>query len=251
MAEYYGGWIKLHRQILNWEWFKKPETLSLFIYCLTRANISDGNWRNIAYERGQFITSLDSIRKDTGLSIQQTRTALKHLISTGEITSKSTNQYRIITVCKFNDYQATQDEANNLNNSWLTSNQQTNLSESNRQLTTGREEEEDKEIRRVRKERKKSSIEDKKKSSFIPPTLEDVQTYMKQNKIVSFDAKDFIDYYSETNWYVGKRKMSDWRKVVDRWERKNKSEQDSSRNRMSRYGVAPAEYGIELSKGTE
>lgn len=110
MAEYYGGWIKLHRQILNWEWFKKPEALSVFIYCLLRANIIDGSWRGIGFERGQFITSLETIRKDTGLSIQQIRTALKHLIKTGEITSSSTNKYTIITICKFNIYQSACDE---------------------------------------------------------------------------------------------------------------------------------------------
>ena len=106
MAEYSCGWIKLHRQILNWEWFKKSETMHIFIYCLIRANISDGLWRGIQYKRGQFITSLETIRKDTGLSIQQIRTALKHLVNTGELTSKSTNKYRIITICKFDSYQS-------------------------------------------------------------------------------------------------------------------------------------------------
>lgn len=111
MAEFYGGWIKLHRQIVNWEWFKKPETLSVFIYCLLRANISDGTWRGIEYRRGQFITSIETIRKDTGLSIQKIRTALKHLYDTGELTHESTNKYTIITICKFDIYQTIYNDA--------------------------------------------------------------------------------------------------------------------------------------------
>lgn len=251
MAEYLNGWIKLHRQIISWEWFKKPETLLLFIYCLTRANIADGTWRNIPYKRGQFITSLDSIRKDTGLTIQQTRTALKHLISTGELTSNATNQYRIITICKFNDYQQMSDDDNKQCNSQSTSDQQANPTKPNKQSTTGREEEEDIEIRRGRRERKISSIEDKKKLTFVPPKLTDVIAYMRQKGITSFDAESFVEYYEERDWYVGKKKMSDWRKVVDRWDRKNKAEKRINITSTQRKGVTPAGYGVILPDGTE
>lgn len=78
--------------------------------------------------RGSFVTSLDSLAKELGLSVQEIRTALKHLISTGELTSKSTNKYRIITVVNYEMYQ----QVNKQPNSPLTSNQQA----TNNQLTT-------------------------------------------------------------------------------------------------------------------
>lgn len=78
--------------------------------------------------RGSFVTSLDSLGKELGLSVQEIRTALKHLISTGELTSKSTNKYRIITVVNYEMYQ----QVNKQPNSPLTSNQQA----TNKQLTT-------------------------------------------------------------------------------------------------------------------
>lgn len=78
--------------------------------------------------RGSFVTSLDSLGKELGLSVQEIRTALKHLISTGELTSKSTNKYRIITVVNYEMYQ----QVNKQPNSPLTSNQQA----TNNQLTT-------------------------------------------------------------------------------------------------------------------
>lgn len=78
--------------------------------------------------RGSFVTSLDSLGKELGLSVQEIRTALKHLISTGELTSKSTNKYRIITVVNYEMYQ----QVNKQSNSPLTGNQQA----TNKQLTT-------------------------------------------------------------------------------------------------------------------
>lgn len=250
MADYLNGWVKLHRQIINWEWFKKPETLSVFIYCLTRANIADGSWRNIAYKRGQFITSLETIHKDTGLSIQQTRTALKHLISTGEITSESTSQYRIITVCKFSDYQQTPDESNKQYNSQSTNNQQTDSSEPNKQLTIGREEGEVEEKRRGRKERKISFNKDKKKSSFIPPTLQEVADYLSQKGITSFTAQSFIAYYEKDNWKAGRKAITDWRKKVDEWTERNRSNTSKTNSGFSPTGIASSGYGITLPDGT-
>ena len=78
--------------------------------------------------RGSFVTSLDSLAKELGLSVQEIRTALKHLISTGELTSKSTNKYSIITVVNYEMYQ----QVNKQPNSPLTGNQQA----TNKQLTT-------------------------------------------------------------------------------------------------------------------
>lgn len=78
--------------------------------------------------RGSFVTSLDSLAKELGLTVQEVRTALKHLISTGELTSKSNNKYRIITVENYELYQQVNKQLNNP----LTSNQQA----TNNQLTT-------------------------------------------------------------------------------------------------------------------
>lgn len=139
------GWIKLHRQLKNWEWFKDAETLQLFIYCLLRANITDGTWRNIPYKRGQFIASLEGISSDTGLSIQQVRTRLKRLKLTGEITSKLTNKNTIITVCKFDDYQDTPNKTNTKTNTQANTNSTQNQHEDNTKSTIGKEIEENKE----------------------------------------------------------------------------------------------------------
>ena len=99
------GWIKLHRQLLEWEWYDDINACRLFVHCLLRANHSNNKWRGIDIKRGSFITSLESLNRETGLSVSQIRTALKKLISTGELASKSQAKNRVITVLGYDSYQ--------------------------------------------------------------------------------------------------------------------------------------------------
>lgn len=115
-----GNWIKLFSKFVNWEWYTDQNTKSLFLHCLLKANWKESKFMGETIPRGSFVTSLDSLGKELGLTVQEIRTALKHLISTNELTSKSTNKYRIITVVNYELYQ----QVNNQNNSQLTINQQ-------------------------------------------------------------------------------------------------------------------------------
>ena len=114
------SFVKLSRNILDWEWYTEPCTRALFIHCILKANWKDGSWQGQPCKRGQFITSLQKLSSETGYSVQNIKTGLKHLISTGELTSQSTNKYRIITVCNYDKYQV----ANKQDNKVLTINQQ-------------------------------------------------------------------------------------------------------------------------------
>lgn len=99
------GWIKLHRQLLDWEWYDDINTKCLFIHCLLRANHSDTEWRGHKIKRGQFLTSVDTLTRETGLSVSQIRTSLKKLISTNEIASKSQARSTVITVLGYDSHQ--------------------------------------------------------------------------------------------------------------------------------------------------
>lgn len=97
--------IKLFRKIINWEWYTDVNTTKLFLHCLLKANWKDGNWRGYKYERGQFITSIGTLAKETGLTQKQVRVALDHLIRTGEVASKNYPKFRVITVNSYAEYQ--------------------------------------------------------------------------------------------------------------------------------------------------
>lgn len=99
------GFIKLHRKILNWEWWDDHNTFRLFMFILLSANHKDKKWHGHVVKRGQLITSRAKLAKKTGLSEQSIRTSLMHLKSTNEITIKATKTMSIITVNNYHDYQ--------------------------------------------------------------------------------------------------------------------------------------------------
>ena len=125
------GFIFLHRKFLKWEWSSEPNMVALFIHILLSANYESKKWKGISIERGQFLTSLPSLSSAVGLSVQQVRTGLKRLVESGEITDNSTNKYRLITICKYDDYQPQSVDENRQSNRQITGKQQT----SNRQIT--------------------------------------------------------------------------------------------------------------------
>ena len=98
-------YIKLFRRLLKWEWYTDVNTTKLFLHCLLKANWKDGSWHGYKYKRGQFITSLASLARETGLTVKEVRTALKHLERTGEVASWHDSKIRIITVKSYDQYQ--------------------------------------------------------------------------------------------------------------------------------------------------
>lgn len=100
------GYIRLHRSLLKWEWYSDPATRDVFIHCLLKANWKDGRFQGIEVKRGSFVTSRSKLAQETGLSERNVRTALKHLISTGEVTKSSYAKYSIITIQNYEKYQS-------------------------------------------------------------------------------------------------------------------------------------------------
>ena len=114
---YIEGFIKISRKIMDWEWYTDINTKTLFLHCLLKANFRTKKYQGNTVKKGSFITSIGSLSKETGLTVQQTRTALKHLISTGELTSKSTNKNSIITMVNYDKYQDISKQSNKLSTS--------------------------------------------------------------------------------------------------------------------------------------
>jgi len=99
------GYIKLHRRILDWEWYKDSNTKNIFIHLLLNACYDDCRFMGKSVERGEYITSLSRISSDLDIPVRQVRTALKRLQQTGEIDTQTTNKYTRITICNYESYQ--------------------------------------------------------------------------------------------------------------------------------------------------
>ena len=108
------GFIKLHRALINWEWYADTNTKALFIHLLLTVNYGKKQWRGVEIERGQRVCSYDKLATECGLSIRQVRTALTHLITTGEVTQSKCFKSSIITVNNYDGFQsATQSATGN------------------------------------------------------------------------------------------------------------------------------------------
>lgn len=192
------GWIKIHRKLLDWEWWDEPTTLWLFIKCLIYANHIDNKWKGIEIKKGSFITSYGNLAsKKAHISVQQVRTSLNRLKSTGEITIKTTNKYTIVTVCHWNTYQSD----NTQNNKQITNKQQTN----NKQITTNNNDKNDNNNKNEKKYPSLKSIDD-----F---TLQEVADKYKVS--LSFVRSKLDDM---TNWLEAKgKKYKNYKSALMNW----------------------------------
>jgi len=98
-------YIKLHRKLLDWEWYDDINTKILFIHLLLKANHKDKKWRGITIYPWETLTGRISLSEELWLSQQKIRTSLNKLKSTNEITIKTTNKYSIIKLCNWEEYQ--------------------------------------------------------------------------------------------------------------------------------------------------
>lgn len=100
----------------------------VFLYLFSNANYLDGktapkNFNNPVV-RGQLVTGLKVISEATGYTFQQIRSSLEWLICNKQITSKSTNKGRLITILDYDKFQ-----------SYEQAEQQTDFPEINKQIT--------------------------------------------------------------------------------------------------------------------
>ena len=206
------GWICLHRKLLDWEWYSDHNAKILFIHCLLRANHSDTKWKGQAVKRGQFITSLESLSKETGLTISQVRTSIKKLKSTSEIAEKSQARSRVITVIAYDTYQDNRKQID----SEIAGSSQDNRSE----IATDNNDNND------------NNEKKNKAKRFTPPTVDEVAAYCRQRNN-GIDPQKFVDHYKTNDWKRGNTKIKDWQACVRTWEKRSNNEQPRQRPMLS------------------
>ena len=131
------GWIKLHRVLTEkaiWT-CSTPAHCKILITLLTMANHEEKQWlwqgKKFEAKPGQFVTSLDSIRKKCGkgISTQNVRSALVKFKELEFLTYESTKTGRLITIVNWLAYQAKEESSNKDSNCQPTNDQQSNNKE--------------------------------------------------------------------------------------------------------------------------
>lgn len=185
-----GGWVKLHRKFIEWEWYDDINTKVLFIHCLIKANYKDKKWRGNLIEKGSFITSLSHLAQETGLSVRQVRTSLDKLESTGEIDKATTSLNTCITITNYNDYQEVDKVA--------TSERQTN---DKRATTT-------KNINNIKKE--KNNVTDQK----IVDVISDVDEIEDKNILLALHIWNDVNDLIPNNKTTLNAKVGNWSEPI-------------------------------------
>ena len=100
------GFIKLSRKFADWEWYTDKNTKILFLHLLLHANWKDGRFMGRVIPKGSLVTSIKRLSLGADLTEREVRTALSHLVETGEIDKQTTSKYTVITINKWNEYQS-------------------------------------------------------------------------------------------------------------------------------------------------
>lgn len=119
-------WIKLYRSMLNWEWYKDNNTKILFLHLLLSVNYEPQRKRGVLIPAGSVDRTLEQLKTETGLSIQQLRTAIIKLKSTEEITVVKHPFFSVFSIVSWSQYQNYQQKKQHKNNNRLTEEQQQN-----------------------------------------------------------------------------------------------------------------------------
>ena len=67
---------------------------------LLKANWKPGRFGGIDIPRGSFVSSIGELAHGANLTENEVRTAIKHLIKTGEVNKQTTNKFTVFTVKK-------------------------------------------------------------------------------------------------------------------------------------------------------
>jgi len=100
------GWIKIHRNLLQWEWYDDLNVRVLFLHLLLTVNYEDKKWRGLSIKKGSRITGREQLSSETGISVRNVRTAIKKLEMTKELTIKKDPKGSMFTVVNWSKYQS-------------------------------------------------------------------------------------------------------------------------------------------------
>lgn len=183
---YDNGFVKLSKQVLEWQWYNDPNVARLYFHILLKANFKENNWRGIEIKIGEFVTSLDKLHIELNISIQTIRTALKKLERTGYIERRPTNQFTLIKLL----------DSDVFTKEFFISNKQVNNPKtikkhsSNNQVTT------------TNKEKKELETLERKE-------IFKKQIFQFQNQFSNKKLESFFNYWSEECEQTGRLKFED------------------------------------------
>lgn len=208
------GYVKLYRQLIDWEWYQDPNTMRLFIHCLIKANYEDKKWKGTTIQAGSFVTSSTVLSEELQLSRAQIRRSICNLQNTKEIAIKTTNKTTIITVLNWAQYQ---DIETIKKTNKKTIKEPTTQPTNNQQTTT---------TKNIRSKEYKEEVL-KRSGETTHPTLQDIIDFISKKRVlvdgtqVPFvtDPEVYFNKRTSVGWITnGNLEIQDWRADLIAWE---------------------------------
>jgi len=100
------GFVKIDRKITEWGWYKDANTFRVFFHLLMTANFKKSMLEGHEVNAGEAVYSREGLAKILKISVAQVRTAIKHLKTTNEITTRSASKFTIATITNWAFYQS-------------------------------------------------------------------------------------------------------------------------------------------------
>jgi DNA-binding transcriptional ArsR family regulator len=203
---YEKGFIKLSKNILEWQWYTDSNVCRLFIHILLKANFKQNKWQGIEINVGEFVTSIEKLHIETGLSVQSVRTALNKLKESGYICLQPTNRFTLIKLNNTEVFTLEFNLGNNPTVKTITNNHQA----INNQITL------------TNKEKKENN--NKEKKELFQATLDKNKSNFSSDVLISF-----FNYWTEENKHTGRLRFEDekfWNldRRLSSWKTFNKTE---------------------------
>lgn len=212
------GYIKLYRKLIMWGWYQDSVVKDLFLHFLLTASFKDFVWMGQKMKAGQLITGRKKLAEDLGFTEQQIRTAIEKLKSTGEITTKTTNKYTVITVVNWVNFQSDEETLTNTStNEQPTNNQQTTNKQPHRKNVKN-----DKNINITTTAHTRVHTRE-----GIKPSLFEIQAYISENKL-NVSATAFYNKYEANGWVTESgEQIQNWKNLIRVWNRKEPNKKGS------------------------
>ncbi len=100
-----GDWVKLYRSLMESDIWHDEWLVKLFVWCLLKASFRDSAFKGKTIERGQFVTGRLRASEELDVSPGKWLRGIEKLVRAGCISTKSDNQFTVITVCNYESYQ--------------------------------------------------------------------------------------------------------------------------------------------------
>lgn len=186
------GYIKLFRDLREWEWYQDDSAVMLLVHLLITVNYEDKKWKGIIVPSGSVMTSWEKLASELNWSVKRVRNNMKKLEDCGEVTREYIRQGQVngqlVSLVKWDKHQS---QGNTEGRSRAGQGQVKGTLVGNQ-------------LKKEKKEKKEKNI-----NPFIVPLYEEFRSYALEKQPNTDVEKLKLKYeaWKENNWRDGNNKL--------------------------------------------